>query len=306
MLVDIFLEFLIFSTLGSASFVANHYINLDNLANFSDLDIQSQQEQNAPDRMYTDYVDIVISAKSAIAVDVKSGKILYQKNTEEILPIASITKLMTALVFLDYNPGWQKEWSTTSSDRRNGGVIYLNTDEVITLDNLFKTALIVSDNDSAMALSRASGLSEDEFIRQMNIKAKSLGLLNTVFVDPTGLKSGNQSTVGDLAKLLNFALQNKELSRVTSTSYYEFEVSSLDKKRTVKLKNTDWLLKSYLNVLGGKTGSLESAGYCLAVKIKGEKNQEIVIVVLGSQSNSERFQDVKAISDWTFFNYQWR
>jgi serine-type D-Ala-D-Ala endopeptidase (penicillin-binding protein 7) len=278
-----------------------------NFDGFLNLNAQAAaQADSGPQRIYSDYLDVKITAKSAMAVDVKSGKILYKKNPDEILPLASITKLMTALVFLDHNPGWQKEWSTIPADRRNGGIIYLNTGEILTLDNLFKTALIVSDNDSAMALSRASGLSEDEFIKQMNHKAEEFGLINTHFADPTGLLSANRSTVSDIVKLLNYALQNETIAKTTSTSYYEFEVQGNDKKRTIKLRNTDSLLRSYLNILGGKTGSLDEAGYNLAVKIEGDAKQEIIVVILGSLSNTDRFQDVKAITDWVFSNFKWR
>lgn len=270
-----------------------------------DNDLTQTQKLEAPQRIYTDYLDVKISAKSALAVDAKTGEILYKKNSQEILPIASITKLMTALVFLEHNPGWQKEVSTLASDRRNGGIVYLNTNELLTVNNLFKTALIVSDNDAAMALARITNLPEEEFIKEMNRKARELGLKNTYFVDPTGLNPGNKSTAEEIAKLLNVALQNEEIKKTISTAFYEFEVKGKGKNRKVVLRNTDWLLKSYLEVIGGKTGSLEDAGYCLAVKIKGEKNQEVLIVILGSQSNEDRFQDVKAISDWVFSNYQW-
>jgi serine-type D-Ala-D-Ala endopeptidase (penicillin-binding protein 7) len=296
MVLDIFISFILFPALQNIKLDPDAFLNLGS----------KTVENIAPQRMYTDYLNVVISAKSAMAVDVKSGKILFEKSSDKILPMASITKLMTALVFLDYNPGWQTEWSTIDSDRRNGGIIYLNTGEILTLDNLFKTTLIVSDNDSAMALSRATGLNESDFVAEMNARAKQLGLDNTQFADPTGLKSANRSNVRDLVKFLSIALGNKEIAEATSTAYFEFEAFNGDKKRIVKLKNTDILLKSYLNILGGKTGSLDEAGYNLAVKVKGEKNQEIIVVVLGSQSNVDRFQDVKAVADWVFNNFQWK
>lgn len=296
MLLNIFLSLMIAPNLWAAQF---------NFDGFLDLNKQPAVSDVAPKRIYTDYLDVKITAKSAMAVDASSGKILYKKNINEILPIASITKLMTALIFLDHNPGWDKEWYTIPSDRRNGGIIYLNTGEIISLENLFKTTLIASDNDSAVALARASGLDEQQFINAMNDKARDFGMENSHFADPTGLKLANRSTVADLIKLLNSAFKNEDIKKVIGTSYYEFEVQGAEKTRTVKLRNTDTLLKSYLDVLGGKTGYLEEAGYCLAIKIKGEQGQEIIAVVLGSSSNSNRFQDIKAISDWVFSNYQW-
>jgi len=169
-------------------------------------------------------LDVKITAKSAIAVDAKTGTILYKNNSQEIRSMASITKLMTALVFLDHNPGWQKEIFTIASDRRNGGIIHLNTGEVMTLKDLFYTALIASDNDAAMALARSTGLSESEFINKMNQKAKQIGLTDTQFSDPTGLKFSNKSTAQEIIKLLNYALQDSVIKDATSTAKYEFEV----------------------------------------------------------------------------------
>ncbi|MBD3360142.1 MAG: hypothetical protein GF365_05580 [Candidatus Buchananbacteria bacterium] len=277
------------------------YFNFDGF-----LDLNNVQEQKiAPQRIYTEVLDVKITAKSAIAVDAQSGKILYTKNSQQIRSIASITKLMTALIFLDHNPGWQKEIYTIASDRRNGGIIHLNAGEVLTIRNLFFTALLASDNDATIALARSTGLSEDQFVLEMNKKAKVLGLENTFFIEPSGLNSGNKSTAADIVKLIEIATQQQEIKKATSTNRYEFEVRGKEKNRTVSLINTDWLTNSYLDVLGGKTGYIEKSGYCLAVKIENEVNQEIIVVVLGSDSNFDRFQDVKAISDWVFNNYKW-
>jgi len=297
MLLNIILSLLVIPALGQDFFSYNGSIDL--AANMA-------EAEQVPQRIYSDVLDVKITAKSAIAVDAKTGTILYKNNSQEIRSMASITKLMTALVFLDHNPGWQKEIFTIASDRRNGGIIHLNTGEVMTLKDLFYTALIASDNDAAMALARSTGLSESEFINKMNQKAKQIGLTDTQFSDPTGLKFSNKSTAQEIIKLLNYALQDSVIKDATSTAKYEFEVMGKEKTRLVKLKNTDWLVSSYLNIIGGKTGHLEPAGYCLTVKVKGEQNQEILVVVLGSQTNFDRFQDVKAISDWVFTNYNWQ
>lgn len=296
MFLEIFLSLLIIPGLWQDQFNFNGYIEISN----------ETINQSVPERIYTDILDVKTTAKSAIAVDADSGKILYKKNTQEVRSIASITKLMTALVFLDNNPGWQKEFSTKASDRRNGGIIHLNTGEILTIKNLFLTALISSDNDAAMALARSTGLSETAFVAEMNKKAKEIGLKQANFADPTGLDQANQATAEDIVKLVNTALSKPNIQKATSTSYYEFEVQGKEKKRTVELRNTDWLTNSYLELIGGKTGFIERAGHCLAVKIRGEKEQEIIVVVLGSESNFNRFQDVKAIADWVFTNYQWQ
>jgi len=296
MLLNIIISVLVVPVLGQSYFNFNGYIDLGN---------QSIVEAIGPERVYTDILDVKIIAQSAIAIDVETGKVLYKKNTNEIRSIASITKLMTALVFLDNNPGWQKEISTIAADRKNGGIIHLNTGEVLTISDLFKTALIASDNDAASALARSTGLSLNSFISRMNKKAEEFGLTNTKFADPTGLNSANKSTAEDVARLLNQALKNKSIQSATSTAVYKFEVQGEEKKREVKLVNTDRLVGGYLNIIGGKTGHIEAAGHCLAVKISLENEKEIIVVVLGSASNPDRFQDIKAITDWVQINYKW-
>ncbi len=278
---------------------------IDQFLHFGQAQNLSDQQRKMPQRVYTDYLDVESTAQSILAVDVPSGKILYQKNSEKILPIASITKLMTALVFFDYNPGWQKETFTIASDLRNGSTPHLKPGEILTIKDLFYTALVASDNTAIIALTRITGLNEKEFVDKMNIKALELGLSNTNFADPTGLDPSNKSDVKDVAKLLDFALKKEEIKKVTTTETYEFQARAGEKSRTVRLFNTDRLVNGYLNIIGGKTGSLSEAGYCLAVKIQGESNQEIVVVALGSRSDYDRFQDVKAVVDWVFSNYKW-
>jgi len=296
MFIDLIVSFILFPDLCQ---------NQLEQTDFLVLSPQEAQEVGVPQRNYTDLLDVKITAEKVIALDVASGEILYQRNAEQKSAMASITKLMTALVFLDHNPGWQNEFYTIAEDRRNGGIIHLNTEEVLSTENLFKTAIIASDNDAAAALARSTGLSEAGFIKAMNDKAKELGLDNTVFADPTGLSSQNISTAKDIAKLLNYALNEDMIRVATVTPYAEFTVKREEYERLVKLRNTNWLTLGYLDLLGGKTGYIESSGHCLTVKIKGEQDQEIIIVVLGSQSNTDRFQDVKAIADFVFTNYSW-
>jgi len=263
-------------------------------------------EVEGPQRIYTDLVDVELTAQSAIALDIKSNKILYQKNQDQVRSIASITKLMTAMVFIEHNPGWQKDFYTQAVDRKNGGIIHLNTGEIITIHDLFKTALIASDNDAAAALARSTGLSNDQFIAQMNYKAKELGLTQTRFSDPTGLNNSNESTAQEVAYLLKAALEKDMIREISKIAYDQFEVQvDEDETRTVTIRTTNQLLRSHLKVVGGKTGFLEEAGYCLAVKIEGPDKQEVILVVLGSDTAADRFQDIKAIAEFIFTNYKW-
>lgn len=299
MLVDIFFSLIILPTLLQQNYPFEEFLDLATQNSAVDY------RQLAPQRIYSDVIDVQTTAHNVLAVDLGSGRVLYDRNSSEVVPIASITKLMTALVFLDYNPGWQTEFTTVASDRKNGGIIHLNTGDTLTIKNLFYTALVPSDNDAASALARATGLSPSQFVEKMNAKAEQLGLSSAKFSEPTGLSINNQASLIDIVKLLDFALKNQHIAEATGKAYYEFEVRNENIPRKLKLYNTNLLLNSYMNIIGGKTGHLDEAGYCLAVKVIGDNKQEIMIVVMGSKSNADRFQDVKAISDWIFTNYQW-
>jgi len=257
-----------------------------------------------PRRKMTGSFGPVIEAESALVLDVNTEKILYQKNGFKSRPIASITKLMTALVFLENNKTWNKKIKITQDDKSNGGKVVWKPGEEVELKDLFKVALIGSINSAAYELARATELSYDEFIARMNSKAKELGLKNSVFVEPTGLDQGNQSTAIDVAKLIKFALQQEEIKEALTMADYTFDNINGERHKII---NTNKLLKSYLTIVGGKTGYTEEAGFCLANMVRGQEiGGDIVVVILGAGSEEERFQQNKFLSQWVFDNWQWQ
>ena len=274
-------------------------INLNN----NNLNYIERVYQSGPIKNNNTSLGLEVRATSVIIVDKESNKVLWQKNSDEVESIASITKLMTALVFLENNPGWETEVKINTTDYRDGGRRRIYTGEVIKVKDIFNTALIASENNAISALVRSTGLSEEDFVKRMNERAMYLGMSKTVFSDPTGLNPNNKSTVEDLAKLIKIAFSRDEISNITSSKEYEFEVVNTGKKYV--MENTNQLLDSYLNIRAGKTGYLEEAGHCLTSMIRGNNNKEIYIVVLGSDSQYNRFQEVKALTTWTFNNYIW-
>ena len=258
----------------------------------------------------TESLGVEVSAKSVIVADAETGKVLYNKNSSEVRPIASITKLMTALVFLDNNPGWEKEVKISSSHYREGGIAYVIAGEVISARDLFYTSLIASSNEATVALASATGLSDDDFVKKMNEKAKALGMNQTSFVDVTGLNSGNKSTAADLVLLIKSAFNDYDIKRAISAESHDINI--INKKIARKIKSTDQILnkefgvsdQSY-RVLGGKTGFLELAGYCFASKIADNSGRNIFTVVLGSSTINSRFIDTKSLAYWVFNNYNW-
>jgi len=260
-------------------------------------------------RLESKSLGIKTEARSVIIRDGGTGKILFEKNSKEKLPVASLTKLMTAVVFLDLSPDWQKEIEVTSQDEREGGKLYVMRGEKVKVLDLFYTALAGSANNAILALVRATGKSQEEFVNLMNKKAKSLDLKDTHFVEPTGLSPQNISSAQDIAKLASYALRFKEIRDATTTENYSFK--SLN-GRGHDIKNTDLLLKSFLNdeksgyrITGGKTGYIEEAGYCLMTRVANKRENEIIVVVLGAEDHFARFQEVKGLAFWTFENYEW-
>ena len=263
----------------------------------------STLDNDYPKRKITGSFEPIIEAKSAISVDMVTGKILFQKNGFEKRPIASITKLMTALVFLDQNPDWNKNVTITQDDKFNGGRVALLPGEMINLRDLFRVALIGSINNAADALARSTDLSYQEFIERMNSKAGELRMKQSVFVGATGIEPENRATAEDVAILLREALSNPLIREVLTTEKYDFY--ALSGKRHI-IKNTNKLLESYLEIEGGKTGYIDEAGFCLVNLVKSEVAPKgIIVVILGASTKEQRFQENKFLSQWVFDNWEW-
>ncbi len=265
-------------------------------------------QEKAPEKINPDNVGVKITADKFFVVDVESGKVLLENNSNIRQPIASITKLMTAMVILDLRPDWKKVVTMLPVDETVGARPHLYRGEEIKFVDLWKAALISSDNNAIMAMVRSLGFTRAEFVELMNAKARELNLYNTIFADPTGLDIGNLSTAHDVAKLVHNALKYNEIRESVVSGKDEIEILN-KKNRTIY--NTDILIDSFLNnkqygyeLIGGKTGFLPEAGYCLAVQVMNMNNQ-VMIVVLNSQTIETRFQDTKILADWVFTNYQW-
>jgi serine-type D-Ala-D-Ala endopeptidase (penicillin-binding protein 7) len=281
----------------------NRAIDISNVAGGGEIKFVNQNQQQAPVRKNNKSLGMEITASTAIIIDQSSGAVLWQKNADQLKPIASITKLLTAIVFLEHNPGWETSLKIEAKDYPGSGWRNLFNNEEVTLRDLFNIGLVASDNTAINALVRSTKISREEFVKLMNDKAKSLGMDRTVVYEPIGLDPKNQSTVTDLAKLAKAAFSRPEILKATDQKEYHYII--LNSGRSNSAKTTDKLLTSYLHVLAGKTGSLPEAGYCFISLIKGPKNQEVDVVVLGSQDDNSRFQEAKALAQWSFDNFDW-
>lgn len=246
-----------------------------------------------------------ISAKSAIIVNyrnsIQKGSVLYQKNTNLILPIASLTKIMTAVVAME-NLGLEeiikvsKKSINISGDE--GGLI--NGEELKTKDLLY-VMLVESSNDAAVVLSNDSRLGYENFIDLMNAKAAELGLKNTKFSDPIGLNSSNLSTVSEISELTNYAISFPLISEIFKTS--QATIFSIDNKFIHNITTTNKLLEKFPQIIGGKTGFTDEAGGCMVIIYKINENNYLIAVVLGS---NQRENDIEKLIDWAQKAWIWQ
>lgn len=279
------------------------------LAFHHSLPVATSQPSFGPRRIPSDSLGILTNAQSALVLDERTWSVLFDKNTAQERSLASITKLMTALVVLDEGLDPARRVIIQKTDYRAGGIIHVFSGEEVTMQDLWMLSLIPSDNVAVAAMVRATGLSTEEFVARMNAKAVEIGMEHARFVEPTGISEENHASAYDVALLLQEAMRHVEITDAVRRPIYTFE--PLNKKGVRTARTTNELLKSFVNsepytVIGGKTGFTYEAGYCLAVVIDGPNPADNVIVVLmGAPSNNDRFQEVKGLVDWVYANYQW-
>lgn len=228
----------------------------------------------------------LVSAKSAVIINTDSGIVLFSKNKDAIFPMASTTKLMTAIVALDY---YKPDNIITIGKSRIGGVVagFRNGEKFYFKDVLY-AMMLPSFNDAALAVAQNYPGGNTAFVEKMNEKAKEYNLSNTSFFDPSGLNENNYTTASDLARLAGIAMKNKILAKVVGTE--EKEISDIAQIRKYQLKNLNKLLgRDGIN--GVKTGFTNEAGEVL-VTSREENGHMVIIVVLNSK---ERFIDTEQL-----------
>ncbi|MDP2625115.1 MAG: D-alanyl-D-alanine carboxypeptidase family protein [Candidatus Peregrinibacteria bacterium] len=252
-----------------------------------------------------DAINFNPSAQSVIAIDLTSGKILYEKNSDTQRPIASITKLMTALIIAEEETPYSIVKVSENAASTEGSTIWLNTGEEMTVKDLMYGMMISSGNDAAMALAEYNAGSMDQFVRKMNQKAEQLGLTNTNYSNPMGFDSGyNYSSASDVAILSMYVLANDFLVEPVNLSTYQVEsVSGISHEyiSTNELLTRDIGIQS-LQIQGLKTGRTPEAGECLVTVASYENGTRIMTVVLASE---DRFGDTENLLRWIDESYIW-
>lgn len=240
-----------------------------------------------------------LTSQSILIMDLPSGVVMYEKNSNQRLFPASITKVMTALVALDsYQMNQLLEVKTSVTD---GKVMGLTVGEKLTFENLLYGALVDSANDAAYTIADNFTGGVTEFVKKMNQKAKELTMNDTNFTNPAGFEDSNHySTAADLSRLAVVALSNPVIAQVVGTA--QITVPNSDFSKFYNLQNVNELLGKVPGVLGLKTGWTDQAGECLVTAIT-RNNHQVLFIVLGSKN---RFGETEKLIDWVFGNFSWQ
>ena len=241
-----------------------------------------------------------ISAAAAIVFNPSTGVVLWEEHSNEQRSIASLTKLMTAVVFLADDPDMTRVVEVTRPDVTNASVTHLRAGDQIQLGELLHLMLIASDNGAARVLARTSDGSTPGFVDRMNNMAQILGLANTHYEDPTGLDPDDVSTAYDISHLIAFAASDETIGPIIRTETYDVHTTA----RVIPIHSTNKLLGTGVDVRGGKTGFINKAGYCLATLLQIPQGNQIAVVVLGAGSSSMRFWDTRRLLNWASANSQ--
>jgi D-alanyl-D-alanine endopeptidase (penicillin-binding protein 7) len=243
-----------------------------------------------------------LRAAAAIIYDPETNQVLWEENSQSQRSIASITKVMTATVFLENNPDLSMPVTVQRSDVYQASTTHLHANDKVTADDLLHLLLIASDNAAARALARVSPYGSEGFVVRMNEKAAELGLQSTQYADPSGLLSDNVSSAYDMARLITHASQDDRISSIMRTPEYTVYTAN---HHAIAFHSTNHLLgRDDVDVRAGKTGFISKAGYCLATLLRlpqGQGGHEVAVVVLGARSNAGRFMESRNLLNWVSF-----
>lgn len=252
-----------------------------------------------------DIEDLAPNAKSAIMIEATTGEILFQKNANEKLAPASMTKMMSMLLIMEEiekgNLKWDEEINASENASKMGGSqIFLKAGEKMTVTDMLKGIAIASGNDATVAMAERIAGSEENFVKKMNAKARELGLKNTNFVNSTGLTADNHySSAYDMSLIAKELIKHEKILEFTGT--YE-DYLRKDTDNPFWLVNTNRLVRFYQGVDGLKTGFTDEAGYCLTATAKKD-NMRLITVVMNEPTTSSRSSDTTKMLDYGYNVY---
>ncbi len=237
--------------------------------------------------------------KSAIVIDALTGEMIWGKDSTSTLPLASLTKLVAAKVFLDTKPDMDKEVTYYEKDEEYNyehvdhkwevARLRVNEGDTMKISDLFYSGLVGSANNAIESLVRVSGLERDEFISTMNEMVKEWGASSTYFIEPTGLAPENMSTVHDFAIISRETLKESLIEKATKMREYKFYTINTEEFHRIRTTN-DLIRSNKYNITGSKTGYLHEAGYCLMNRVSHD-NKTVIVVTFGAESKTESFYE---------------
>jgi D-alanyl-D-alanine endopeptidase (penicillin-binding protein 7) len=237
-----------------------------------------------------------VRSRSVLVLDRSDGKVLFAREADQPVPIASITKLMTALVVLEARQPLDEKLKVTPEDRirGRGAQSRIPVGAVLTRADLLRLALMSSENRASRVLGRRYPGGEAAFVRAMNAKAAQLGMTRTRFVDPAGLSSGNVASARDVGRLVVAAVQHPRIREFSTAERHAVMLG----RHEVEFRNTDSLVRDAgWQVAVQKTGFLTEAGKCLALQAR-IRGRDVVIVLLNSWGKYTRVADARRIRKW--------
>ena len=237
-----------------------------------------------------------LRAAAAIIYDPETNQVLWEENSKDQRSIASITKVMTAVVFFETNPDLSQPVAILRSDVYRASTTRLRLNDKVTIGDLLHLLLIPSDNAAARALARIYPGGSPAFITRMNERAAELGLADTRYADSSGLLSANLSSALDMARLIAHASADERIGAIMRLGEHAVHTP----KRTITIRNTNHLLgRGDVDVRAGKTGFITKSGYCLVTLLRlPQSNQQVAVVVLGARSNAGRFLETQNLFNW--------
>lgn len=250
--------------------------------------------------------NVIPNAKSGILIEASTGQIIFEKNKDEKVAVASMTKMVAQILILENIESGNLKWDemitiSSNASGMGGSQIYLQTGEKMSIRDLMKGITMASANDATVAMAERIAGTEDNFVKMMNDKVKKMGLKNTVFKNSTGLdENGHYSSAYDMSVIARELLKHEEILKFSSV--YE-DYLRVDTPNKFWLVNTNKLVRFYEGADGLKTGFTDAAKYCMAVTAKRD-NMRLIAIVLGENSGKVRNQETMELLDYGFNLYK--
>lgn len=251
-----------------------------------------------------------VKVEAAYVMDAASGQPLFTYHADWRWPMASVTKLMTSLVYAEQDPNWDATVSLAAEDEVGGGRLRVPTGSQVSKRDLLYCSMVGSTNNTATAMARTSGLGTQGFVERMNSRARELGLTSMSFYDASGMDEKNVATAPEVAKLAVAAFSHPAVLRAAQTPSYEFMVRSSGEVKNVATTNKLLAQDRSVVVVGGKTGYLNESRNNFVAQLRPavqprNRKGDVVVVVFGSPTKDDSFAATKALAQWAWRTHEW-